>query len=220
MFRNETIYERYCFSFWCRERVVLSVDDKAKVPIGVTAANKQSPLIMHVDYEIILPDHDFVKATKLKLTPSVYSACEIRTTSSKVAPEISYSGPTSIAIRSGKHDSSTAYSHDRDFDHVLKLDEFQSIGKNGGELKPVAMIFSDGEPDEPPGFLKTLDVAVQHFKKHKFDALISTHARFFRLQTSGEKNGSIEQSYGGFTTSIQHIWKPPRLSRKDNRRGA
>ena len=217
MFRNETIYERYCFSFWCRERVVLSVDDKAKVPIGVTAANKQPPLKMHVDYEIRLPDHDFVKSTKHKLTPSVYSACEIRTTSSKVAPEISYLGPTYIAIRSGKHDSSTAYSHGRDFDHVVKLEEFQSIVKNEGEVKPVAMIFSDGGPDENPRFPKTLDVAVQHFKKHKFDALlISTHARFFRLQTSGEKNGSIEQSFGGLTTSIQHIWKPPRLSRKVN----
>ena len=177
MFRNETIYERYCFSFWCRERVVLSVDDKAKVPIGVTAANKQPPLKMHVDYEIRLPDHDFVKTTKHKLTPSVYSACEIRTTSSKVAPEISYLGPTYIAIRSGKHDSSTAYSHGRDFDHVVKLEEFQSIVKNEGEVKPVAMIFSDGGPDENPRFPKTLDVAAQHFKKHKFDALlISTHA--------------------------------------------
>ena len=156
---------------------VLSVDDKAKVPIGVTAASKQSPLIMHVDYEIRLPDHDFVKATKHILTPSVYSACEIRTASSKVAPEISYLGPTYIAIRSGKHDSSTAYSHGRDFDHVVKLEEFQSIVKNEGEVKPVAMIFSDGGPDENPRFPKTLDVAAQHFKKHKFDALlISTHA--------------------------------------------
>ena len=156
---------------------VLSVDDKAKVPIGVTAASKQSPLIMHIDYEIRLPDHDFVKATKHILTPSVYSACEIRTTSSKVAPEISYLGPTYIAIRSGKHDSSTAYSHGRDFDHVVKLEEFQSIVKNEGEVKPVAMIFSDGGPDENPRFPKTLDVAAQHFKKHKFDALlISTHA--------------------------------------------
>ena len=142
------------------------------MPIGVTAANKQPPLIMHVDYEIRLPDHDFVKSTKHKLTPSVYSACEIRTTSSKVAPEISYLGPTYIAIRSGKHDSSTAYSHGRDFDHVVKLEEFQSIVKNEGEVKPVAMIFSDGGPDENPRFPKTLDVAVQHFKKHKFDALL------------------------------------------------
>ena len=61
---------------------VLSIDDKAKVAIGVTAATKQSPLLIHVTYEIRLPDHDFVKAPKHKLTPSVYAACEIRVTSS------------------------------------------------------------------------------------------------------------------------------------------
>ena len=158
----------------------LSVDNKAKVPIRVTAANKQSLLIMHVDYEICLPDHDFLEATKHKLTLSGYSACEICTTSSKVALEISYSGPTYIAIRSGKrsgkHNSSAAYYHGRDFDHVLKLEEFQCIVKNEGEVKPVAMIFSNGGPDENPRFPKTLDVAVQHFKRHKSDVLISTHA--------------------------------------------
>ena len=31
---------------------VLSVDDKAKVPIGVTAVTKQAPLTMHFSYEI------------------------------------------------------------------------------------------------------------------------------------------------------------------------
>ena len=66
---------------------VLFVDDKAKVPIDVTAATKQSSLLMHVTYEIRLPDHHFVKA-KLKLTPSVYAACVFRTTSSKAVPEI------------------------------------------------------------------------------------------------------------------------------------
>ena len=35
---------------------VLSVDDKAKVPIGVTAVTEKAPLIMHVSYEIRLPD--------------------------------------------------------------------------------------------------------------------------------------------------------------------
>ena len=130
--RNKHQDANFCFAtkqymkdivslFGANNLFVLSVDDKAKVPIGVTAANKQTPLIMHVDYEIRLPDHDFVKATKHKLTPSVYAACEIRSTSSKTAPEIFYSGPTYIAIRSGKHDSSTAYSRGRDFDYALEL---------------------------------------------------------------------------------------------------
>ena len=100
--RNKHENANFCFAtkqymkdivslFGAKNVFVLSVDDKAKVPIGVTATNKQTPLIMHVDYEIRLPDHDFVKAAKHKLTPSVYAACEIRSTSS---------GPTYIAIRS------------------------------------------------------------------------------------------------------------------------
>ena len=79
----------------------LSVDDKAKVPVGITAVTKQAPLIMHVSYEIWLSDHDFVKATKHKLAPSVYVACEIKSPSSRADPEIIYSGPSYIAIRSG-----------------------------------------------------------------------------------------------------------------------
>ena len=41
----------------------MSVDDKVKVPIGVNAVTKQAQLIMHVSYEIRLPDHDLVKTT-------------------------------------------------------------------------------------------------------------------------------------------------------------
>ena len=33
---------------------------------------------MYVGYENQLPDHDFVKTTKHKLTPSVYTTCEIK----------------------------------------------------------------------------------------------------------------------------------------------
>ena len=41
-----------------REVTFHSQDDKAKVPIGITAASKQAPLLMHMEYKIILPDHD------------------------------------------------------------------------------------------------------------------------------------------------------------------
>lgn len=57
---------------------VLSIDDKAKVPIGITAATKQAPMVMHMTYEIRLPGHDFVVATSHKLTPSVYAGCELK----------------------------------------------------------------------------------------------------------------------------------------------
>lgn len=55
----------------------LSQDDKARVPIGLTAARKQAPLMMHLEYRIQLPDHDWVVAERHKLIPSVYACCVI-----------------------------------------------------------------------------------------------------------------------------------------------
>lgn len=34
-------------------------DDKAYVSLGLTAANKQATLLMHVEYKVCLPHHDF-----------------------------------------------------------------------------------------------------------------------------------------------------------------
>jgi len=56
----------------------LSQDDKCRVPIGLTACNKQSPLLMHLEYQVLLPDHDWVIAERHKLIPSVYAAIKFR----------------------------------------------------------------------------------------------------------------------------------------------
>ena len=116
--------------------LALSIDGKAKVPIGITAAAKQVQIVMHMTYEIRLLDQDFVFATSHKLTPSVYTACKITKSSSKSDFNISYSGPMHIVIRSGELDSSTAYTHGRDFDKLLTLDEFDTITKKDGQVKP------------------------------------------------------------------------------------
>jgi len=70
----------------------LSIGDKAKVPIGLAAASKQSPLLMCLEYEVRLPDHDFIVAGKHKLTPSVYAACIIKAPPQHADLAISYSG--------------------------------------------------------------------------------------------------------------------------------
>ena len=98
-------------------------------------------MIMHMTYEIRLPDHDFVQAPKHRLTPSVYAACEIRSTSAKTDPEISYSGPTYISIRSAKHDSSTAYTYGHDFDTVMSMEHFTSVVKTGNQVKPIMILW-------------------------------------------------------------------------------
>lgn len=44
--------------------IFISQDDKARVPIGLTAANKQAPRLMHVEYRVSLSDHDWMLAAK------------------------------------------------------------------------------------------------------------------------------------------------------------
>ena len=86
-----------------------SQDDKCRVALGITAATKQAPLLMHADYKVMLPDHDFVVAKAHKLIPSVIAACNIK--ENTLNSGVTYSGPTYVAIRSAKHQSSTALSH-------------------------------------------------------------------------------------------------------------
>lgn len=81
----------------------ISQDDKARVPIGITAANKQSPMIMHVDYRVTLPDHDWVVANKHKLIPSVYAGISIQPNKCGDRSAVGYSGPTYIGIRYGTY---------------------------------------------------------------------------------------------------------------------
>ena len=69
----------------------LSVDDKARVPLGLAAANLQSPLLMHLEYKVRLKDHDFVVGGRHKLIPSVYCECNVLPNG-----KISYSGNTYI----------------------------------------------------------------------------------------------------------------------------
>ena len=80
---------------------VVSQDDKARVHLGLPAATKQAPILMHLDYRIRLPDHDYVVAPRHKLIPSVYAGLAFD------GDKLSYSGPTYVAIRSGKHEKST-----------------------------------------------------------------------------------------------------------------
>ena len=116
---------------------IVSTDDKAKAPLRITAATHQTPFVMHMEYEVQLPNHNFVVASKHKLVPSVYAACEIQTTSARSQPEISHTGLLYITIHSLKHESSTAFTHGCDFDHVLELEELASVAKNGDQVKPL-----------------------------------------------------------------------------------
>ena len=105
----------------------ISQYDKARVPIGLTAANKQSPLLMHVEYRVSLPDHDWVVAAQHKLIPFVYGGIVVQPNGLGKPEAVSYSGRTYIAILSGKHSSSTAYAHALGFERLLQLHQRDSL---------------------------------------------------------------------------------------------
>ena len=73
-------------------------------------------------------------------------------------------GETFVRVRSGKHDSSTAFSHLHD---MKELFETNAIPK-----KPILLISTDGAQDEAPCFPKSLRVAVFLFKMLGLDAYI------------------------------------------------
>lgn len=150
----------------------ISQDDKARVPIGLTAANKQAPLLMHVEYCVSLPDHDWVLAAKHKLIPSVYAGCVIKENAIGRPEAVTYTGPTYISIRSGKHSSSTASTHAEDFQKLTNLEIFREIMRDETEtIKPVMMISTDGGPNENPRYPKVIAHTINHFIKYDLDII-------------------------------------------------
>jgi hypothetical protein len=154
-----------CVLFGGQAVCFLSQDDKARVPLALPAASKQAPILMNVQYRVKLPDHDWMVGPRHKFIPSVYAFCEIKET-------VSYSGPTFIAIRSGKHDSSTAASHAFDFCRMTELEYLKDFLRvPEGQLKPILVVTVDGGPDENPRFAKTLAAWASHFRAYDLDAL-------------------------------------------------
>ena len=92
---------------------IISKDGKAHIPLGIPAANKQSPIHMTMEYPVILPDHIFVVSTKHELIPSVYATRKIK------KDGLTYSGPTHAAIRSLKRDKADAFSCREDLKDIL-----------------------------------------------------------------------------------------------------
>ena len=117
-----------------------SMDDKAKVPVGITAAKKQTPLFMYTEYQVTLPDHDFVVGSKHKLIPSFIGDMKVVKSKDLTNDAVSYFGPTCIPIRSAKR----------------SLPEFtESFQNQHSREKKVMIVTVDGGPDENPRYSNT-----------------------------------------------------------------
>lgn len=110
-------------------------------------------------------------------TTQVYAILDIKAIDGYGKTAVSYSGPTYIAIRSGKHSSSTARSHAKDFETIIQKAEFlkwtrvktDGVITDSSQVKLVYVKLSDGGPDENPRFPKTVAAAIRAFKKYNLD---------------------------------------------------
>ena len=60
-----------CKFFGPQSVLFLSNDDKARVPLGLVAASLQILILMHMEYKVRLPDHNFVVGPRHTLIPCV-----------------------------------------------------------------------------------------------------------------------------------------------------
>ena len=140
--------------------VYISQDDKSSVHIGVTAAKKQQSMLMNMRVRVRLPDHDFNVGSRHLLVPSVMANCVIDLKSG-----VTYTGPTYVAIRSSKHNNSSAYSHHDDLKRFIELNPslFMEEGSDL-QIKPVVIKAVDGGPDENPRFTNNTVMACKTFQ--------------------------------------------------------
>ncbi|CAG8797926.1 34009_t:CDS:2, partial [Racocetra persica] len=80
-----------------------------------------------------------------KLIPLVYAVLDVQEGKYGHADAVIYSGPTFIRICSGKHDSSTTYSREKDFDNLMNEGQLRNYTTTTNKQpKPVVVLLSDG----------------------------------------------------------------------------
>ncbi|CAG8771703.1 37106_t:CDS:2, partial [Gigaspora margarita] len=88
------------------------------------------------------------------------------------AEAIIYSGLIFIRIHSGKHDTSTAYTHSKDFDDLISDERLYNFTTTeDSQSKPVVLMLTDSSPDENPCYKKTM--IIEHFIKYDLDTIIA-----------------------------------------------
>ena len=117
------------------EAVIISPDDEAIVKHGVVAAKMQTAIVMHLEYKLRLPNHDFIVANKHHLIPSAYAFLDINNQKVGRSTAVSGKGPTAVFIRTGKTDHSEALSPCLDFERHFPGQAFWDLHKTLEEIR-------------------------------------------------------------------------------------
>ena len=160
--------------FLCPEEVIFhSQDGKAKGSIRLTATNKQALLVMHIECNVRLPDHNFLIAKQQKLVALVIVDIEKVKVKTFSSDAVTYSGPTYIGIQSAKHLGSGTYNHLVGMKQIQELSEFERNFKDSkNEEKLVMIVIVDGGPDEKPRYEKAITCVVDYFNTFDLDVFL------------------------------------------------
>ena len=131
-----------------------------------------------MEYQVALPDHDFVVASKHKFIPSVTGDMKLAKSKDLTNDAVTYSGATYIGIRSAKHSASSAFAHFQDMVRVRSLPDFaMSSQTDRHEEKKIIFVTIDGGPDENPRYEKTINCSIKYFVENGLDAFfLATNA--------------------------------------------
>ncbi|CAB4464558.1 unnamed protein product [Rhizophagus irregularis] len=183
--RNEMsdhVDEHYCLasikgiksfaSAFSQNVVLISQDDKAKVPLGIAAVGKTFKAIQTVNEPVSVPDHDFPKGSKHKLIPSVYLVINPDNTNDSLR-----SGKMRIFVRPEYFLGTSCETHMVDLMTITEEEPFHEFTHYEGAIKPIWCLLTDGGPDENPRFLANILKYLLIFKKLDLDYLsVRTHA--------------------------------------------
>ena len=155
------------------------MDDKARIALGDGREGAGAHADVFELHQVTLPDYDFPVGPRHNLIPSVAAIIEMKEDMLGKPEAVTYSGPTHICIRSGKHSSSTANKHADDSRRMADRDLYKPWFRTpDGRMKPVVMITVYGAgPDECPRYKKNIAFAIDHFKRYDLDAIfVATNA--------------------------------------------
>ncbi|RIB02241.1 hypothetical protein C2G38_2228373 [Gigaspora rosea] len=206
--------------------VVLSQDDKAKVPVGIPAVGKHFRTMQTIHESVSVADHDFPIGSSQKLIPSVYLAINPNENESQ------QNGQLAIFIRAQWHIGSSSTSHMVDLLSLvgkLMIQIFQKFFINGPEIplqiietdnedfaaifkrdqvvKPLWVILVDGGPDENPRHLKNINQYCKLFRYLDLDYItIRTHAPGQSSYNPVERSmATLSGKLAGITLEINHF---------------
>ena len=126
-----------------------------------------------MEYQVTLPDHDFVVGSRHKLIPSVVGDMKVVKCKHLTNDGVTYSGPMYIAIRSAKLSGSSPFHHLQNMNRSRSLPEFtESFQNQQSKEKKVMIVTVDRGPDQNPRYSNTISCAIEYFCEHGLDAYV------------------------------------------------